>query len=139
MPAAHNRQQQIVLWALWISMVNAIVLYQFLLGRGLPLGSDPVGSPPHPVALVAVGQIALATLVRWLFLPRATTTGKVLVAMILGLSLCEGAALLGVLLVPDALPGTRLAVWLASLVGALQFAPLYARGEKPPGSSFRGE
>ncbi len=139
MPAAHNRPQQIVLWVLWISMVNAIVLYQLFLGRGVPQGADPAGAPLHPVALVAVGQVALATVVRWLLLPRAVTTGKVLVAMILGLALCEGAALLGIFLVPDALPGTRLLVWLAALAGALQFAPVYARGAPSPASPFRAE
>lgn len=137
--AVHNRAQQTVVWILWIAMVNAIVLYQLFLGRGWPRGSDPAGTPLHPVALVACAQIAIATVARWLWVPRCDTTGRVLVAMITGLALCEGAALLGIVLIPETLPGTRLWVWLAALVGALQFAPVYARGPVARPSPFRGE
>lgn len=134
----HTRPQQMVLWFLWLSMLNAIVLYPFLLGAGLPRGVD-VGGGVHPVLLVALAQLAVATALRWLLIPRAQTTGRVLVLMVLGLALSESAELYGLFLVPADRPETKLWLWGLALAGALQFAPVYARPAPASASPFRAE
>jgi F0F1-type ATP synthase membrane subunit c/vacuolar-type H+-ATPase subunit K len=135
----HNRQQQIVLWILWFAMVDAIVIYQFLLGHGVPRGSDAPGGGVNPVVVLAGVQLLAAAAIRWLLLPRAGTTGKVLVLMIVGLALSESVEFYGLFLVPADLPSTKLGLWLLALVSALQFAPVYARAARLPANPFRPE
>lgn len=134
----HTRSQQVVLWAIWLGMLSSVVVVQLFLGGGLPKLSSFKTIDYHPVAILAVGQVLIATVVRWVPLRRAGTTGEVLVCMVIGLALSEAVTVHGCFLVPDELVGLRAVFWLMSVVSVIQFAPVYARKPRPQ-SPFRTE
>src|SRR5262249_1189856 len=101
----------------------------FLLGGGLPQGKNPPTTRLHPVAILAVTVVVIATGIRWLVLPRFTALNQKLVMMIVGMAFSEGAGIDGIFLIPADQPETKLAIFVLSLLGMLQFAPFYARTE----------
>jgi hypothetical protein len=128
--------KKLVLWIIWFALTSSIVVYQFILGHGVPQGTNEPTTAIHPMALVAVATIAMASLVRWLLIPRNREAGKLLVLMIVGLALSESAQLFGLFLIPSGQPETKLAIWILALLSALQFMPVYAN-ERPPSDAFR--
>lgn len=117
----------LVLWIIWFALTSAVVIYQFVLGQGLPAGENAPGEAVPTMAWLGVGMVFIATAIRWLVITRLTAITQQLVAMIVGLSLAESAELFGLLLVPDTQPETKLTLFLLSLFGVLQFAPIYAK------------
>jgi len=132
----HNRQQQLVVWVIWGFLLCSVVVYQFALGGGIPKGTDAPAAGLDPFAVVAVVEVLIASAIRWLLLPRADAPGKILVLMIIGLALSEAAEILGLFLVSPDQPGTKLALWILSLLSVIQFIPLYARST-PQSDPFR--
>ncbi len=127
-PAA---SQAMVLWIIWVSILAGIVVLQFTLGRGLPLGTNAPSEKIQPIAMVAVGLIVVASLLRWLVLPRFAIVAQQLVVMVAGLSLSEGAAILGLFLISPHQPETKVTLFVLGLLSAAQFAPFYARSGPP--------
>jgi NADH:ubiquinone oxidoreductase subunit K len=123
----HTRQQLLILWTIWFSLVVAIVVYQFALGGGIPTGANAPVENQSLFVFVSAGLLLAASAIRWLLIPRADAPGKILVLMIMGLSFSEAVGLFGLLLIPMDQPGTKLALWVLSLASALQFMPVYAR------------
>lgn len=125
-----NKPQPVVFWAIWAALFVALFVYQFALGGGVPRGSN--GSEVGfslPVAL-AVVQVAAASFIRWLLIPKKTAAGQLLVLMIFGLALSEAVEFYGLFLVPADQPTTKLALWVLALVSEFQFMPVYAHGKK---------
>ncbi len=122
----HNRQQLLVLWTIWFSMLVAVFIYQFALGHGVPSGPNARPEGANPILFLAGGQLVVAAVLRWILIPRADAAGKVLVLLVLGLSLSEAVEFFGLFLVPADQPGTKLTLWILSIVSILQFAPVYA-------------
>jgi hypothetical protein len=125
----HKKRQLVVLWTIWGALFSAIIIYQFALGGGIPTGENKGPGGVNFAVMLGVGQIVAASVVRWLLLPRAKHPGQVLVFMVIGLALSEGAEFYGLFLVPKNQPSTQLAMWLLSLLSALQFIPIYAKSE----------
>jgi hypothetical protein len=122
----HTRPQLLVIWTLWFSMLVAVFIYQFTLGHGIPSGPNARPEGANPILFLAGGQLVVALVLRWILIPRADASGKMLVLMIIGLSLSESAEFFGLFLVPVDQPGTKLTLWILSIVSILQFAPVYA-------------
>jgi hypothetical protein len=118
--------QRLVAWVIWFALVCSIVAYQLILGHGIPRGTNAASTETSPIAVIAVGEIVIASVIRWLLIPKAQGAGKLLVLMIIGLALSEGAEFFGLFLVPGNQPETKLAIWILSLLSALQFMPVYA-------------
>ena len=116
----------IVLWVLWFAFVCAIVIYQFTLGHGIPQGPNAPSAGLNPLIFMAVGEIVVAAFIRWFLIPRVGTRQKMLVLMVIGIALSESAEFFGIFLVSADMPQTKLALFVASLLSALQFAPLFA-------------
>jgi len=64
---------------------------------------------------------------RWWLLPRVRGYRPVLLGLIIGVALTEGAAFLGLFLLPEDMPATQAAVFFLSLFSFMQLAPYYAR------------
>ena len=133
----HKRPQLLVLWVIWASLFTGIIVYQLVLGRGIPAGENAPASGMNFAVVLAIGQIAAASLVRWLFIPRAKNPGQLLVFMIVGLALSEAVEFYGLFLVSADQPSTKLTLWVLSLLSALQFIPTYAKAEGSPSDQFR--
>jgi len=134
---AHNRQQQLVIWAIWSWMVVAIFACQIFLGGGVPTGRDAASSGVSPFVVLSITQIIAASAIRWLLVPKANSPGRILVLTIIGLGLSEAAEFYGLFLVAPGQPSTKLGLWLLSLASAIQFIPLYAGGPKSRPNPFR--
>lgn len=126
-PTTARTPQPIIFWVIWIAILSALLVLQFVLGGGVPAGRNAAGAKIPTVIFVAAGEVLLATLVRWFVLPRFVELHKKFVWMVVGVALSEGAGILGIFLIPRDQPETRLLVFLLSLMSVLQFVPLYAR------------
>lgn len=116
----------IVLWTLWIALCISIVVYQVSLGGGILHGSN--ASPQgvrFPIPMVLI-QIAVASLIRWVIIPRTSEPRRLLVLLIVGLALSEAVGFYGIFLVSTDMPETKMAIFYLSLISAIQFAPIYA-------------
>jgi hypothetical protein len=89
-----------------------------------------------PVVL-AVGQVIVASLIRWLFIPRAKNAAQLLVLMIIGLALSEAVEFYGLFLLPADQPSTKLGLWVLAILSGLQFIPMYATSKEKPEDAFR--
>lgn len=114
------RQHQLIMWVLWIAFLNGIIMFRIFLAQPLPPGAAaPRDTFPWAASLFPV---LVATLIRWLLLPRAKDPQQGLVTMILGIALAEATSFLGIFLTPSHLN----LLCGASFLGAFQFAPTWA-------------
>jgi hypothetical protein len=130
MPERTASSQKLILWVIWFALVSSIVAYQLILGHGIPYGPNVPSTETSPFAAVAIGEIIAASVIRWLLIPKTRGAGKLLVLMIIGLALSEGAEFFGLFLVANDQPETKLAIWILSLLSALQFMPVYAERDQ---------
>ncbi len=103
-------------WIIWFTIaVGLLALSVFL--------PSPAGPSSAAVRYLPLVPLLLSSGLRWLALPRLTDATRAFPLFVAGLALAEGAAILGLLLVPD-LRGTYVAL---GLVGIGLYAPLFAR------------
>jgi hypothetical protein len=124
-----------IMWVMWAALTSGFLVIQFILGGGLPQGKNPPTAGVHPIAIMGVVLVIIATGIRWFVLPRFAALNQKLVMMIVGMALSEGAGINGIFLIPASQPETKLAIFVLSLLGMVQFAPIYARSGT--GSAFR--
>lgn len=122
----YTRQRALALWVIWFALFAAVLVYQFALGGGIPSGSNAPSDGMSPILVLAGGQLVVASMIRWILMPRADNAEKVLVWMILGLSLSEAVELYGIFLISNDQPSTKLTLWVLSILSVLQFIPVYA-------------
>jgi hypothetical protein len=127
-PKANPPPLGIMMWVLWFAMLAGVSVVIFFLGGGLPTGKNAPGVDISPVFWACVVPLFMATMLRWLVLPRFTALNKIFVGMILGLSFSEGAIMIGIFLLPGNQPETKLLLIGLGLASMLQYAPIYARG-----------
>ena len=120
-----------VLFIIWASILFGIVLFQFKLGHGIPKGPDIAGAPTPTIVYVCFALIVLASIVRWILIPREGRWAQVLVLLVIGLALSEAVTFFEIFLIPADYPSTKLTLWVLSIVSCLQFIPLYALRLKP--------
>jgi antibiotic biosynthesis monooxygenase (ABM) superfamily enzyme len=94
MPSFDRSPKQVVLWVIWFSMVVSTVIYQVELGGGILSGKNAVQQGlqfPMPIVFT---QLCIATVIRWIFVPRATESRKLLVLLIPLYAKPNGASIL---------------------------------------------
>jgi hypothetical protein len=123
-----------VLWVFWGAMVAAIFFYQFALGHGIPLGANARTQEFQLPVDLALAQIAIAAVLRWVVVPRVSEPAALLPLLVVGLVLSEAVEFYGIFLVPGDMAATKLVFFIGSLLSALQFIPVYASPK--PASPF---
>ena len=123
---SNSRFQLRVIWVIWFSMFVAVFIYQFALGGGIPVGENAHEQKMDVPVIISAAMLLAALPIRWLLIPRANASGKLLVLMIIGLALSEAVEFQGLFLVSAEQPGTKRMLWMLSLASIVQFAPLYA-------------
>ena len=136
MPDRSAFSQKLVHWVIWFALTSSIVVYQLVLGHGIPHGVNSRVAQMPPIVAVASVEIIAAAAIRWLLVPRTRVAGRLLVLMIIGLGLSESAEFFGLFLVPNDQPETKLAFWILSLLSAFQFIPTYIRRISHPNDAF---
>src|SRR5262245_32171921 len=105
----HNRSQLLMIWVLWASLFMGIIASQFAFGGGIPTGENAPRSGLDIAVMLAIGQIGVASVIRWVFIPRAKNPVQVLVLMVLGLALSEAVGYYSLFIEPPDQPRTKLA------------------------------
>jgi len=136
MPDRSAFSQKLVSWVIWFALTASIVVYQLVLGHEIPHGANARVSEMPPIVAVASVEFIAAAAIRWLLVPKTRVAGRLLVLMIIGLSLSESAEFFGLFLVPNDQPETKLALWILSLLSAIQFIPIYIGRSSYPHDAF---
>lgn len=120
------KNQVLVYWILWAAILWAMMILQYIHGGGIPTGED-AANPPLGVFIFCISIIAISTVIRWIFLPKAKDKGKLLVMMIIGLALVDGAQMFQLFFIGSDYPQKQLIVFVLATLGAIQFVPIYAK------------
>ncbi len=116
----------LVFWVIWIAIFLSLFTYQFILGGGIPRGENQ-GNPEIGFQALSVGVVLAATFIRWFLIPKAQDVQRMLVLMIAGLALAEAAQFFQIFLIGPNYPETQMSIFILSLVGVGQFAPIYLK------------
>ncbi|MGC6567914.1 MAG: hypothetical protein ACON38_20165 [Akkermansiaceae bacterium] len=129
-----SEQAPLVFWIIWLSILIGLFVIRFQIGGGIPEGSDTAELPMGMIALLYT-LLAASVVVRWLILPKASSSESLMKFMVIGVALAEGAGLLSILLLGNDLPETQRFFFYCSIVGIVQFVPTYCHKLAPPGGS----
>jgi hypothetical protein len=127
-PTAQPVPQKLVWWILWFAFLQGVFIYRlFLVPKAVPGQPLPPDVIPWGVALLPV---LASGVLRWNVLPRLRERSHGLFCLIGGVALAEVTCLLAIFLARSHLD----LLFAASVLGVLQWAPLYAeRFFAPPG------
>lgn len=120
-----------MLWIIWATMLVSIFYYRFKLAP-MPRGLPPAEPFTYPGVYLSPIPLLIATVVRWLVLPRAVRFQQILVCLVVGLAMSEAVTFFGLFLVPAELSETRAILFTLSTFGILQFIPLYPIPQDKP-------
>jgi hypothetical protein len=120
-----QKQQAFVMWIIWFVFLQSSFAYHFVLGDGFPSGENA----PDPMASwlwgLCIAPLVVATLVRWLVIPKLKQQSQMLIALIVGLALSEAAIFFELFLIGSDYPQNQIAVLMISVFCLIQFAPIY--------------
>jgi hypothetical protein len=116
----------LVFWIIWFAILQGLVAIQFFVGGGIPKGVDQ-GNPPQWVLAVAGGLALAALAIRFTWIPRIKSVPRKLPAMIVGLAFSEGIGFLGMFVVGNEFPATRLSCLVLAICCIVSLAPVYAK------------
>lgn len=126
-----TRAQLRLWWIIWAAMLPSVILLEVLLPRGK---IDPITHTADlMVQLCGVVPLFVSIVIRWLILPRFTSLSRALPMFIVGLATAEACGILGIVFGGP----YRDAIFTLSILGIVQFVPLFARQLiEPKGSGF---
>lgn len=122
-----EKQPPLVPWIIWFALLQGALVIQFVLGKGFPSGDNAAEPMASWLWFACFVPILVATVIRWVVIPRTSEQGKRLVAMIIGLALSENPILFSLFLIGDAYPQNQVAVLIVAFWSMLQFAPIYMK------------
>lgn len=99
---------------------------QWFLGGGIPEGENVEAPMSVVLWLMCFTPLILASVIRWLVIPKIQVAEQQLVAMIVGLALSEGPIFLSLFLIGSEYPQNQVAVLIVAVFSIIQFAPSYA-------------
>ena len=112
----------IVWWIVWFAILNSLMLLYFLLKRNITPGTSPM-LPVSWLDFIGLAPLSISCVLRWLVIPRVTQRETGFIVFIVGIALAESCGILG--LVIFNIYSKELVT--LSLLGILQWAPLFAR------------
>lgn len=121
-----NKQHALVMWIIWFAILQGAFVIQWFFGKGIPQGENLDEPMAFWLWLLCFLPILLATLIRWLLIPKLQAPQAQLVAMIVGLSLAEVPIFFSLFLIGTDYPQNQIAVLMLAVVTIIQFAPSYA-------------
>ena len=105
----------LIFWILWFAILSGLVILFFVF-RG---GSSTAASG---LAYLPLLPLSFGAFVRWVLLPRATSSAQALPLFLVGLALSEACGILSFVLVPE----MRNTYFILALLGVIQFVPIFA-------------
>lgn len=117
------------MWVIWFALFTGLFIIAHFAAPKPTEAAKGVEQVYSMFTFIGVGLCAAALLIRVLIIPRLNSPEKLLQAMIIGLALCDGAAMLGMFVVPtDQIVERKLLFSVAVGCMALS-APIYAKGQ----------
>jgi len=114
------------MWVIWFAMLQGVFVIQWVLGKGIP-GGENIDEPMAVwLWVLALGPIVLATIIRWVVIPKLKEVQALPVAMIVGLVFSEMPVFFSLFLIGPDYPQNQIAVLMVAVVSLIQFAPSYA-------------
>ncbi len=120
-----QKQQAFVMWFIWFVFLKAAFTYHFILGDGFPSGENAAEPMAGWLWVLCVVPIVLATMVRWLVIPKLKDQKQMLIALIVGLALTEAPIFFEIFLIGSDYPQNQIAVLMIAVFSLIQFAPIY--------------
>ena len=114
------KQQLIVWWMLWATFQTGVFMFYYFLGGSTPSPESPSGDTP--LWLAGLAPLAVATVIRWLVLPRAPSAPLAFPLFIVGIAMAEATSFLGLFIFPE----HKQELCLLSAFGIFQFIPYFA-------------
>ena len=84
-----QKQQAIVAWIIWFALLQSAFIIHFVIGGGFPSGENAAEPMASWLWFLCFAPIVVATVIRWIVIPKIGEPQKLLVAMIVGLALSE--------------------------------------------------
>ena len=125
-PAPSNKQQAIVMWIIWFAMLQSAFIIHFVIGGGFPEGDNVAEPMANWLWAACFVPIVIATVIRWIVIPKQQEQAKLLVTMIIGLALSEQPIFFSLFLIGSDYPQNQIAVLIVAVLSLIQFAPSYA-------------
>ena len=120
-----QKQHAFVMWIIWFVFLQAAFAYHFILGDGFPWGENAAEPMAGWLWVLCVVPIVLATMVRWLVIPKLKDQKQMLIALIVGLALTEAPIFFEIFLIGSDYPQNQIAVLMIAVFSLIQFAPIY--------------
>jgi hypothetical protein len=120
------KQHALLCWIIWFVFFQAAFIYHFVLSDGFPSGVNVEEPMALWLWLICLIPLAVATAIRWLVLTKPLQPKPQLVAMIIGVALCEAAILFEIFLIGSDYPQNQVIILALAVFGLIQFAPTYA-------------
>ena len=121
-----QKQQAFVMWIIWFVFLQMAFAYHFVLGDGFPSGENAAEPMATWLWVLCVVPIVLATVVRWLVIPKLKDQKQMLIALIVGLVLTEAPIFFELFLIGSDYPQNQIVVLMIAVFSLIQFAPIYA-------------
>jgi hypothetical protein len=112
------RKPAVVWWVIWAAFLIGIVQIYFILGK-----SSVAPATATSLDFLALAPFVVASLVRWVALPKIQLPQVALVVFILGIAIAESSCFLGLFI----FRAHKTELFALSVLGIAQFAPVFAR------------
>lgn len=122
------KNNAIAFWLIWFAMFSALFMYQFFLAFGIPSGKN-VSEPPVIFMWIIGVSVLVASVIRWVIIPRQKNFQNLLHLMIVGLALSESIQFIQIFIVGKNYPETQLTFFAISILSVEQFIPFYANAK----------
>jgi len=121
-----DKKQALVMWIIWFAFLQSAFIYHFFVGDGFPEGDNVAEPMTLWLWALCIVPVVLATVVRWVLVPKLTQQSHMLVAMVVGLGLTEVSIGLELFLIGADYPQSQIVVLMLAVLSLIQFAPIYA-------------
>ncbi len=108
----------LIWWIVWTAILAGVVVVYAVAGEGKAPTHDAFAGPLRAIPL---GPVIVASLIRWLVLPRFTEGRRAFPIFVVGMALAEGGGILGMFL----LPTLRTEFCVLGVMGVAQFVPVF--------------
>ena len=126
-------RQKLNLLTIWAALSSSCFIYPIFLDDGLPIRFNDQGIQFNFALLMSFASWAIATLIRWIVIPKLTSYLAILGFFIAGLAFTEATIFYGIFLLNNDQPNEKALIFWVAVVCMIQFFPLFLnRGKSPP-------
>lgn len=117
---------------IWSALTVSCFVYPPVLDGGYPIQLNDRPFTLHFAVLMVFGALGIASIIRWIIIPKLADYKRLFIALIVGLALSESAVFFEIFLLPsDHLNEKFVTYWLA-IASMIQFCPLFLGKNQPP-------